>query len=70
MAYYYLLRGIISNVINFHLLKKNNFTYYFGCTGSSLLQGLFSSCSERGFSPAVVCRLLNAVAPLVAEHRL
>ena len=37
---------------------------YFGCTGSSLLHGLFSACGERGLG------LLVAVASLVAEHGL
>ena len=30
----------------------------------------FSSCGERGLLFVVVCRLLIAVASLVAEHRL
>ena len=32
--------------------------------------GLFSSCGEQGLLFVVVCRLLIAVASLVAEHRL
>ena len=35
---------------------------WFGCAGSSLL--------DEGYSPAAVCRLLNAVASLVSEHKL
>ena len=30
----------------------------------------FSNCSEQGLLPVVVCGLLIAVAPLVAEHGL
>ena len=30
----------------------------------------FSSCGERGLLLVAVCRLLTAVASLVAEHRL
>lgn len=41
-----------------------------GCAGSSLLHGPFSSCSQQGYLLAAVCKLLTAVAPLVAEHRL
>ena len=33
-------------------------------------RGLFSSCSERGLLFVAVCRLLMAVASLVAEHGL
>ena len=42
----------------------------FGCVGSLLLCGLFSSCSEWRLLFVVVCGLLTAVAFLVAEHRL
>ena len=45
--------------------------YYFGCIGSWLLLcRLFSSCGEWGLLFAAVCRLLIAMASLVAEHRL
>ena len=37
---------------------------YFGCTGSSLLHGLFPTCGEQGLG------LLVALASLVAEHGL
>ena len=46
------------------------FVCFFGCAGSSLLQGLFSSCGERGLLFIEVLGLLVAVASLVAEHRL
>ena len=49
------------------ILFKNIFI--FGCTGSSLLSGLCSGCSERGRSPVVVSGLLIAVALPVTEHR-
>ena len=35
------------------------------CAGSSLLCGLFASCSERELLSGVVCRLLVAVTSLV-----
>ena len=38
------------------LLVKKNYLFSFGCTRSSLLCGLFSSCSERGYSVAVMHR--------------
>ena len=41
----------------------------FGCTGSSLLFGVFS-CGERGLLFAVVQALLITVAAPVEEHRL
>ena len=37
------------------------YSFIFGCSGSSVLHGLFSSCSECSF---------GAVASLVAEHGL
>ena len=51
------------------IFKKKLFIY-FGCAGSSLLHGHFSSCGEWGLLLAVVCGLLIAVASLVVEHRL
>ena len=49
-------------------LKKKN-VFIFGCAGSLLLHGHFSSCSEGGgYSPVVVFRLLIAVASFVAKH--
>ena len=49
-----------------------NFIYFFifGCVGSSLLSGAFSSCGERGLLFVAERRLLIALASLVAEHRL
>ena len=49
---------------------KKKLFIYFGCAGSSLLHGHFSSCGEWGLLLAVVCGLLIAVASLVVEHRL
>ena len=46
------------------------YLFIFGCAGSSLLHGLFSGCSDGGYSLAVACRLLTVVASLVAEHSL
>ena len=40
------------------------------CTGSSLLQGLFSSCDEEGLSQDAALRLLVAVASLAVEQEL
>ena len=56
-------RGSVSRYIYFLL---------FGCTGSSLLLGLFvtSRCGERGHSPAVVRWLLTAVTSLFGEQGL
>ena len=44
--------------------------FIFGCVGSSLLRGLFSSCGEQGLLFIVVHGLLIAVASLVVEHGL
>ena len=46
------------------------YLFIFGCVGSSLLHRAFSSCGEQGLLLVVVCRLLIAVASLVAEHGL
>ena len=43
------------------------FYFIFGCVA---VHGLSSSCGERGLLFVVVCRLLIAVASLVAEHGL
>ena len=40
----------------------------FGCAGCSLLQGLFSSCSEWGYSSLAVHGLIIVVTYLVVEH--
>ena len=37
-------------------------------SGSPLLQGLFSSCGERGLFFTAECGLLTVVRSLVAEH--
>ena len=57
--------------VSIHLLKKLIFfiilsilLIYFGCTGSSLLHGLFSTCGEQGLG------LLVAVTSFVAQHGL
>jgi len=64
-------------LLQFLFLKK--VVFIFGYAGASLLGGLFSSCSEwgyslaaenRGYSLAMVCGLLTAVASLVPELRL
>ena len=49
----------------FHLF----YLFIFGCTGSPLMHGLFSSCGERGYS-LVLCRLPIVVASLAAEGGL
>ena len=41
-----------------------------GRAGSSLLGGLFSGCSKRGYSLIAGCRLLTATASLAEEHSL
>ena len=53
-------------------LKKIIYLVIFGCRGSLLPQGLFSSCIQRGLLSVNhwVCGLLPAVAPLAVEHRL
>ena len=43
------------------------YLFIFGCAGSSLPCGLFSSCGERGLPFVVVCGL-TTVASLVAKH--
>ena len=53
------------------LTKIRLYLYFiFGCAGSLLLHGLFSSCKKWGYSPVTVLRLLIAVASLVVEHGL
>ena len=54
---------------------KNKFIYFFiylfmAVLGLRCFTWAFSSCGERGLLFIVVCRLLTAVASLVAEHRL
>ena len=43
---------------------------FFGCVGSSLLHGLFSSCDKKELLSVVMSTLLIEVASLVAEHGL
>ena len=57
------LRGICETFYK----KVYLFIFIFGCAGSSLLHGLFSSCDKQGATLAVVCWLLIAEAFLVAE---
>ena len=45
------------------------FILIFGCSGSSLLLRLFSSCGEQGYSLVSACGLPTAVASLVTEHQ-
>ena len=49
---------------------KKIILFIFGCAGSSLLCGLFSTCSERELLSISVRGLLIAVASLVVEHGL
>ena len=44
--------------------------FIFGCAGSLLLHGLFSSCSEQGLLFIALHRLLIEVASFVEENRL
>ena len=46
------------------------YVFIFGCAGSSLLNGLFSSCDEWGLPFLAVRGLLVTVASLVAKHEL
>ena len=52
------------------LLCLGLFFFFFGCPGSSLLHGSFSSFGERALLVIVVHWLLVEVASLVAEQRL
>ena len=52
------------------LFEKKKKKFSFGCARSSLLCGLFSSCSEQGVLFTAVCGLLIVGASLAAEHRL
>ena len=48
----------------------SNFIYFLAALGLRYCAQAFSSCSEQGLLLVVVCRLLIAVASLVAEHGL
>ena len=52
----------------FYLFKIILFIFIFGCAGSLLLCGLFSSCSEWGLLLVAAGGLLIAVASLVVER--
>ena len=52
------------------LFKVRKFIYLLAALGPHCCTWAFSSCSERGLLLAAVCRLLIAVASLVAERRL
>ena len=51
--------------IRFFLMYYLITLYIFGSPGSSLPQGLFSSCMSRGYTLVGVCGLLIALASLV-----
>ena len=53
-------------------LRKCPYVIYliFGCPGPCCWAWAFSGCSEQGLLFIEVCRLLIAMASLVAEHRL
>ena len=46
------------------------YLFIFGCAGSSLLHGLFSSCSEQGLIVIAVDKLLIVVASLAVALAL
>ena len=60
------------SVIHTHrfFYKIFNNLIVFGCAGSSLLHGLFSSCSEWGLHFVAIQGLLIVVASLVAAPGL
>ena len=60
------LLSMSRNLARFYFL----YLICFGCAGSFLLHGLFSTCSEWGLLFVLVQGLLIAVASLVAQHRL
>ena len=41
-----------SDVHSFHYIMLCGFFFFFGCAGSLLLQGLFSSCGKQGLLPS------------------
>ena len=63
---------LINNSIDFIYFLKGIivFIYLFGCAGSPLLLGLFSSWESGSYSLTVVPGLLISEASLVAVHRL
>ena len=52
-------------------LKRLSMTllFTFGCAGSSLLHGLFSSCGKQSYSLVAIHRFLVAVASLIVGSR-
>ena len=67
---FFIKLGKISLVVKYFIYLFI-YLFIFGCVGSSLLYAqAFSSCGEQGLLFVSVCRLLIAVASLVAEHRL
>ena len=55
--------------LSFFFFKKM-YLFIFGCAGFLLLHRLFSRCGKQVYSLVRGCRLLIAVAALVAEHGL
>ena len=66
LFYYFFFLNEGLRKLFFHRFFSNLFI--FGCTGSLLLCGLLSSCSEQGL--LFVTAHFIGVASLVAEHRL
>ena len=58
----------LSWITSSDVFSSSHLFFFFGCAGSSLLQGLFSSC--RGYSLVAVLEFLTAVASLLVEHGL
>ena len=63
-----------TEILNLDILNVNfKFIYFYlflAALGLCCCTWAFSSCGERGLLFCAVCRLLIAVASLVAEHRL
>ena len=59
-----------SQKLKFILFSKNIYLFEFGCAGASLLHGLVCIWGKQELIFVAPCRLLIAVASLVAEHRL
>ena len=53
-----------------HCFSCIHIHFFFGCSWSSFVRGLFSSCRESVYALVVTCRLLIAMASLIAEHWL
>ena len=50
-------------------LQEDSF-FFFGCAGSLLLCGLFSSCRQQGLLSSCCAQGLIVVASLITEHGL